>query len=479
MATATAGHLTECSVLPVDPVRFESFLSGPPRRDAIKAADRRAKELFEGRVLWSVSARSRGGITELLESETAYARGAGIDARWQVIAASADFFRLARRLHNDLHGEGADAAGYGDSERALYEETLRPQARELSERVTPGDVVVLHDPQTLGMIDAVKGAGAHVIWRCHVGADVPNEHARRAWRFLDQYARRADAYVFSRLQFVWQSLDHAKAFVILPSLNPLSPKNQELSPGSVDQILAVTGIESGTAADGTTFVRVDGSPGRVDRRADLAGTAPIDPGAQVVLQVSHWNRLKDPAGVVDWFAKLVAPHCDAHLVLAGPEVAAIPDEPEATSVFEDTLRRWRNLDAGARARVHLVTVPAADPEEAAAVINALQRRAAVVVQNSRGEGFGMTVLEAMWKRRPVVCTRVGGLQEQVVDGATGFVRDFDDGRGAADATLALLGNLDLRERFGTAGHERVREHFLLPREINEWEAVFERVIQAR
>ena len=264
--------------------------------------------------------------------------------------------------------------------------------------------------------------------------------------------------------------------MILPSLNPLSPKNQELSAQAVAEILAVTGIQSGEAEDGTTFTRVDGSPGRVDRLADLAGTAPIDPDTEIVLQVSHWNRLKDPAGLVDWFAGQVAPRCDAHLVLAGPDVSAMVAEPEATSIFEDARARWHKLDAAMRERIHLVAVPTDDPEEAAAIINALQRRAAVVVQNSRGEGFGMTVLEAMWKRRPVVCTRVGGLQEQVVDGVTGFVRDVDDGRGGADATLALLADLNLRERFGSAGHERVREHFLLPREIAEWEAVFERVV---
>ena len=169
MATATAPHIKERSVLPVDPARFDALVPARSTRDSLRASNRRASELFEGRVLWSVSARSRsGGLVELLESETAYARGAGIDARWEVIGASDDFFRLVTRLHNNLHGEDGDEQRFGEAERALYEQTLRAQAQELSKRVAPGDVVVLHNPHTLPLIDAVKEAGAYVIWRCHV-----------------------------------------------------------------------------------------------------------------------------------------------------------------------------------------------------------------------------------------------------------------------------------------------------------------------
>jgi trehalose synthase len=480
MSPLSTPSLIDVSVLPVDPGRFEQFVDGSGARDALTSANERGRELFEGHALWSVSSRSRsGGLSELLASQTAYARGAGIDARWEVIGASDDFFRLTKRVHNNLHGEGDDGDGYGAAERVLYEDTLRVHGSELSERLSPRDVVVLHDPQTVGMIDAVKDAGAFAIWRCHIGADMPNETARRAWRFLDRYAQRADGYVFSRLQFVWESLDHAKAFVILPSLNPLSPKNQDFSPETVSEILAAAGIQPGASQGGTTFVRLDGSPGRVDRGAELVESAPLEPGTDVILQVSHWNRLKDPLGVLEWFATLVAPRCDAHLVLVGPEVGAVADEPESRHVFRKTLTRWRELEAGVRARVHLVSIQADDPEESAAVINALQRRATVVVQKSRGEGFGMTVLEAMWKRRPVVCTRVGGLQEQVVDGVTGFLRDLGDPEGAAAAALDLLADLGLRERLGSAGHERVRRHFLLPREVVDWSGVFERVVAGR
>ncbi|HEY7250028.1 MAG TPA: glycosyltransferase [Methylomirabilota bacterium] len=157
-------------------------------------------------------------------------------------------------------------------------------------------------------------------------------------------------------------------------------------------------------------------------------------------------------------------------------MGAIADEPEAPEVFGQTVARRDGLPPRVRERVHLATIPAADPEEGAAMVNALQRRATVVLQKSRGEGFGMTVLEAMWKCRPVVCSRVGGHQEQMIDGTTGFLRDPGDVEGAAEATLTLLQDPQLCERMGIAGQDRVPRHFLLPREIADWAELFEGVL---
>jgi trehalose synthase len=466
--------LTDLTVLPVAPDRFRELMpvDGWAR---VAGSLARGRELLEGRAVWNLSSRARsGGLAELLRSLTAYSRGAGVDARWEVIDAGDDFFRLAKLLHNNLHGRNGDGS-YGAAERRLYEDSL-DAATNLAELITPGDVVILHDPQTAGLVPAAKGAGAHVIWRCHVGLDAPNELARRAWRFLRPYLEHADAYVFSRLQFLWEGLDPAKAAVIRPSLNALSPKNQELHPTVVDAILAATGIQADGQAGDATFVCLDGSPGRVDCPSDVLETSRLPAIAPLLVQISHWNHLKDPTGVMEMFAGQVAPHASAHLLIAGPPTTAVADEPEGEAVFAETVAAWERLPDDVRARVHVARVPTDDPEEAAAIINALQRRAAVVMQKSRGEGFGMTVLEAMWKRRPVVCTRVGGLQDQVVDGVTGYLVDPGDERSAGRAILTLLDDPELCDRMGQAAHERVRSEFLLPREATDWSNLIARLL---
>ena len=459
--------LTDRPVHALPPARFEGLVD-EESWSRTTAAMERAGELLRGRAVWNVTSRARsGGVVELVSSLTALARGAGIDARWEVIDAGDDFFHFAKRLHNNLHGRNGDGEAYGDAERRIYEEALGERLH-LVELVAPGDVVVLHDPQTAGLTPLLKEAGAQVIWRCHVGLDSPNDLTRRAWRFLGPYLERADAFVFSRPQFLWEDMDRGRAHVIRPSLNPLSPKNQELDPGTVDAILAVTRLQPDGPLGDTSFVRLDGTPGRVDRTVSLAEDEPLPPDVPLLLQVSHWNHLKDPVGVVQMFAEEVAPECEAHLVIAGPDIAGVGDEPEARDVYQQTLSARERLDRPARSRVHIATVPIDDPEESAATINALQRRAAVALQKSRGEGFGMTVLEAMWKGRPTVCSRVGGLQEQVIDGVTGYLLDPGDQRGAGRRIVELVADPRLRQRMGAAGHARVRSEFLLPREGAEW-----------
>jgi trehalose synthase len=477
---ATDQALTPIEVLPLDPDRFRPFVADPVRWQQLAASNERGRSLLENRALWNVTTTSRiGGVAVLVRSYTAYARGAGIDSRWEVVDGDYDFFRLAKRLHNDLHGAGGLAAGYTAEDRELYEATLLPASRQLADRLRPGDIVVLHGAETAGLAEAVREAGAHPVWRCHVGTDVANGAARSAWEFLDPYVRAAEVTVFSRREFIWESIDPGRAFVIAPVLNPLSPRNETLNPAVVEGILKTTGFEQDGPHGDTTFVRMDGTAGRVDRRARVTEVAPLPRDAQLIVQVSAWNRLKDPVGVVDAFARSVAPRSHAHLVIAGPEADPSIQEPEAQAVLHETLTAWRDLPLAIRSRVHVAEIPIDDPEEAAATVNALQTRASVILQKSRGEGFGMTVLEAMWKERPVVCTRVGGLQEQVVDGVTGFLVEPGDDDDAGTAICRLLVDAELSQRMGTAGHERVREHFLLPQGARRWGAVIDSVLGDR
>ena len=472
--------LTSIPVLQIDPDRFRPLVADSVRWQQLAASNERGRSRLKHHALWHVTTTSLiGGVAVLVRSYTAYARGAGVDSRWEVLNGDPDFFRLAKRLHNDLHGAGDPAAGYTAEDRDLYEATLLPAGRDLADRVRPGDVVVLHGADTAGLADAVREAGAHPVWRCHVGTDVADGTARRAWEFLDPDVRAAEATVFSRREFIWESIDPNRAFVIAPALNPLSPRNETLNPTVVESILKTTGFEQDGPRGDTRFVRMDGTAGRVDRHARVTEVEPLPGDAQLILQVSAWNRLKDPVGVINTFARSVAPRSQAHLVIAGPQTDLTIQEPEAQAVLDETLAAWSDLPLATRSRVHVAEIPIDDPEEAAVIVNALQTRASVVLQKSRGEGFGMTVLEAMWKERPVVCTRVGGLQEQVVDGVTGFLFEPGDDEAAGAAVCRLLVDGELSQRMGTAGHERVREHFLLPDGAMRWSAVIDSVLGDR
>jgi trehalose synthase len=315
-----------------------------------------------------------------------------------------------------------------------------------------------------------------VIWRCHVGLDVPNELAREAWWFLEPYVRQADAYVFSREAFVWEELDARKRAVIAPSIDVFAPKNADLEPVTVDAVLEAAGLRRGPAAE-TTFQRLDGRVGQVRRRASMAQTRALEPTDRYVLQVSRWDSLKDPIGVIEGFASHVAPHTDAHLVYAGPDVTAVADDPEGAEVYAFARARWEALPAAARERVHLALLPMEDFDENAVIVNALQRDADVVVQKSLAEGFGLTVAEAMWKYRPVVASRIGGIQDQIEHGVSGLLLDDPTDLAAyGAAVLELLEDPPRASSIGEAAHERVRDRYLGTHSLLDYLTLFQRLI---
>jgi trehalose synthase len=420
-----------------------------------------------GRAVWHLNSTAHGGgVAELLQSLLAYARGAGVDARWSVINGDADFFAITKRIHNRLHGWPGDGGELGDAERAHYEETLEANARELAPTVRAGDLVFCHDPQTAGLVSPMLGVGATVLWRCHVGMDLPNDIARGAWDFLRPYVQPADAYVFSRREFVWAGLDPEHVWIVPPSIDAFSPKNQDLTPEAVTAILGVIGLSSPDDAT-PAYRRVDGSPGRVDRRAVIDQQAPLPGDVNAVVQVSRWDALKDPIGVLRGF---VGHGPDsAHLVLAGPAVEAVSDDPEGAAVLTEVRKRWAALPAPARERVHLACLPMDDISENAAMVNAIQRRAQVVVQKSLAEGFGLTVAEAMWKARPVIASRRGAIQDMITDGQTGVLLDDpEDLEAFGRACTELLGDPDRAARIGAAARQRITERFLGSRHLVQY-----------
>ncbi|MDX6540241.1 MAG: trehalose synthase [Gaiellales bacterium] len=460
--------LTPVPVAPLPAERFREILS-PEALARFERTIDEGRELLSDRVLWNVNSTARGGgVAELLISLVAYVRGAGLDARWIVIGGDPDFFRVTKRIHNRLHGFEGDGESLGDGERETYERALAGNAAELAEIVRPGDVVLLHDPQTAGLTEPLKARGATVVWRCHVGLDVPNEYAREAWRFLRPYVAGADAYVFSREAFVWEDLDAHKLAIIAPSIDAFAPKNADMSSGTVTGVLAAAGVLDAQGGGGPgTFTRVDGSPGRVDRHVEATQARMLQPSDLVLAQVSRWDRLKDPAGVIEAFAAHVSDD-RAHLLLAGPSTAAVSDDPEGAQVAADAIACRAGLAAAVRDRVHLVSLPMDDPEENAAIVNAIQRRADVVAQKSLAEGFGLTVAEARWKGRPVIASRVGGIQDQIVDGESGVLVDPTDLDAFGRAAAELLADTERAERLGAAARERVRDRFLGPRTLGQY-----------
>jgi trehalose synthase len=444
--------------------------------DAFHQAERRGRAELAGRRIWNVNSTARGGgVAEMLGPLLAYARGAGVDARWAVIEGDAPFFAVTKRLHNRLHGIPGDGGPLGPRERAVYEAALAPNAADLQGLVEIGDVVILHDPQTAGLIPHLP-RGVPVVWRCHVGLDVPNDLAREAWWFLEPYVLQADAYVFSREAFVWDELDPAKRMIIPPSIDAFAPKNAELAVDAVDAILVASGLRSGRET-GATFQRLDGRTGHVRRRAHVLETRPLTIHDRYVLQVSRWDSLKDPIGVIEGFAEHVAAHTDAHLVYAGPDVTAVADDPEGAEVYAFARARWETLPDAARERIHLALLPMDDFEENATIVNALQRAASVVVQKSLAEGFGLTVAEAMWKRRAVVASRIGGIQDQIEHGVSGLLLDDPhDLRGYGDAVLELLADPERAAAMGCAARERVRANYLGTRSLTDYLTLLERLI---
>jgi trehalose synthase len=470
--------LKHVQIAPLAPERFKEILTERQSRELDRAIER-ADEMLAGKVVWNVNSTMRGGgVAEMLASLVAYARGAGIDSRWVVMRGDPEFFRVTKRIHNRLHGAPGDGGGLGPEARAPYERACANAAREVSALTDAGDLVVLHDPQTAGLVQPLLDDGARVVWRCHVGIDLPNDLAREAWRFLLPYVTPAEAYIFSREAFAWDDLDHSRVTIIPPSIDAFSAKNQQLDPDTVEAILVTAGLRQGHAPAPPQFAHQDGSRGRIDREVDLHGGAPVPAGARTVLQVSRWDRLKDHVGVLRAFCDQVAPQSDAHLVLAGPSAAAVTDDPEGVEVLGEILAARDACPSPMRERIHVVSLPMVDPEENAAIVNALQRSATIVTQKSLAEGFGLTVAEAMWKGRPVVASAVGGIQDQIADGENGVLVDPLDLDAFGRAVLDLLAEPARAEELGRRARDHVRDSFLGPRHLTQYVDLFGRLLQS-
>jgi trehalose synthase len=454
-----------------------------------RTADR-ARRAFRDRVFWHVSStESGGGVAEMLETLLAYAQGAGVESRWLVLDGDPDFFAVTKRVHNLLHGQAGDGGELGATEREQYTAALDANLPDLLSRVSAGDIVMLHDPQTAGFVRAVHETGAVVVWRCHVGADTSNVQTTAAWDFLRPFLRDADALVFSRRAYApeWVAEEHLA--VIPPSIDPFSTKNLELDQETVARVVARVGLVAATDEQGPLrYKRRNGTVGDVRPHGDGDGLVldgpPPPPEAPLVVQVSRWDRLKDMGGVMAGFAEMLeegetgdGTSGDPHLMLVGPETAGVSDDPEGAEVLEECRAAWENLPEPVRQRIHLAAIPMDDVDENAVIVNAIQRHARIVVQKSLAEGFGLTVTEAMWKARPVVASRIGGIQDQIRDEREGLLlTDPTDSRAFVTALRRLLGDEDMAVKLGAAARLRVLDQYLGDRHLEQYVELFTRLV---
>lgn len=376
--------------------------------EAMERIVHKAHRLRDMRVLHVSSTFYGGGVAEILSSATLLERSLGIKSDWRLIQGSPDFFSVTKKIHNALQGGEINLTRL---KKEVYEETVVQNAVRMDLNC---DLVVVHDPQPLPLIRHYRKTCPWV-WRCHVDLSRPNPEV---WEYLRAYVEEYDAMIVSLPEYA-QDTSLPQVF-IMPAINPFSLKNGEMSEAEIKDRLERYGIPD-----------------------DLP----------IVAQVSRFDRWKDPEGVVEAF-HLARKEIDATLVLLG-NIAT--DDPEGQQVFESLLRHKEE-------RVHILTV------EDSALVNALQRRAAVILQKSIREGFGLTATEAMWKGAAVIAGRCGGLEHQIEDGVNGFlVGSVEE---AAQRIVQLVRDEKLGKELGRRAYDTVRERFLMTRKVEQYLDLF-------
>jgi trehalose synthase len=354
-----------------------------------------------------------GGVAEILSRMTPLLVELGVDARWNVIKGSEEFFQVTKKFHNALHGRAEKILAQDFS---LFLETSERNIEELS---LYGDIIFVHDPQPVALVKRKKELGKKWVWRCHIDLSKPNEEV---WNFLKPFVVEYDAAVFSAPAFSREL--PIRQFLIPPSIDPLSDKNRELSSETIDSVLSKYGI-------------------------------PRD--KPIITQVSRFDYLKDPAGVIKAF-ELVRKSIDSRLILVGGTAS---DDPESNKVLAEVKER-----AAGNPDIHILS----DPPSTDIEINALQRASTVIVQKSLREGFALTVSEALWKAKPVVASAIGGIPLQVKNKYTGLLVHGIEG--TAYALRQLLTNPEYARWLGENGREHVRHNFLITRHLRDYLLLF-------
>lgn len=354
-----------------------------------------------------------GGVAEILIKLVPLTQALGIDTQWKILEGNLDFFQCTKGLHNAVQGIKHLPSS---SQLKLYEEVNAENAAKLKDVLESADVVFIHDPQPLPLIKFFPNRKGKWIWRCHIDASSPY---RPVWKYLRQFIDLYDATIFSLAEFAHPL--PKPMFIIAPSIDPLSDKNMDLDKKEIDQVY------------------------------DLFS---IDPTRPFILQVSRFDRFKDPLGVVEAYRYVKRVNKDVQLVLAGSTAV---DDPEGDAVLKEV-----QLAVQDDPDVHILLLP----NDANKTINALQRAANVIVQKSVKEGFGLTVTEALWKGKSVIGGNSGGIRLQVIHQHTGYIVNTPEG--AAYRIRYLLQHPDASVAMGKLGKEYVRDKFLIPRQVREY-----------
>jgi trehalose synthase len=372
-----------------------------------------SQKLVGRRVLNVNSTAVGGGVAEILNRMVPLLREIGVEASWDVIHGGEQFFAVTKKIHNALHGEEVDLT---DSDKEIYWQT---QESNLQNMALDADILFMHDPQPAGLIRKRKEIGRRWIWRCHIDVSSPRQEV---WNFIKPIVNQYDASVFSSPRFAQQT--EIRQVLISPSIDPLSDKNRELTPEFISSVLERFGI----CAD-----------------------------RPIVTQVSRFDRLKDPIGVIETY-QLVKPYIDCQLLLVG---GSATDDPEGATVLKEVQDR-----AAEDPDIHVLELPPTSHLE----INAIQRASTVILQKSLKEGFGLTVTEALWKGKPVIAGAVGGIPLQIAHKYSGILTHSIDG--AAYWLKQLLQAPDYARRLGENGREHVRDNFLLTRHLKDYLLLF-------
>ena len=391
--------------------RLEAYREIAPQ-GTVELLLRMAEKIGKRKILHMNSTKLGGGVAEILRSLVPLLESVGLEAQWDVITGNEEFFSTTKAFHNALQGQEQQIS---PEMLQNYLEINRENGKRLS---LEADFVIIHDPQPAALIESRPDKRGKWVWRCHIDVSQPQ---RRVWDFLRQFVVKYDAAIFSLPRFA-QRLPIPQ-FLIYPSIDPLSDKNREISPQEHDQIL---------------------------RRLKISQDKPI------LLQVSRFDRFKDPLGVIQAY-RLVKKHHDLQLILAG---GGATDDPEGEAVLAE-VRQAAQDDPDIRV---LLLPPDANLE-----INALQRVATIVLQKSLREGFGLTVAEAMWKGKPVIGGFTGGITVQLVYGVTGFT--VNSVEGTAFRIHHLLDNPEVMAKMGQDAREFVRRNFLITRHLGDYLAL--------
>jgi trehalose synthase len=459
-------------VIDVSPLELQrlSTVIGPRRFSEVQQAVRLVRKEMGAARLWNISSTAKGGgVAEMLLSLLGYARAAEVDARWLVIDGSPEFFAVTKRIHNRIHGMAGDNGALGSGELRCYQEVLEANAPSILAKLVPGDIVLLHDPQTLGLAEFLAESGVTVVWRCHIGSDTVNAYTKEAWEFLAPFVRLCRSLIFSRAAFVPPQLEGELIRVIPPSIDPFSDKNRKLTRTETMHALRSMGL---LASDRIRRGTSSNSPRLVGYEPGFVASD------RLVAQVSRWDHLKDMQGVMSGFAQNVTARSDAVLALVGPATAKISDDPEGEVVLGECVAIWESFKPSVRRRIHLFTLPMDNLRTNAVMVNAVQTHATIVVQKSLMEGFGLTVTEALWKTKPVVGSSVGGINDQLADGAGMLLSDPKDLGAFSMAVVSLLEDQEAARVMAQRGHDRVLHHYLVDRQLLQYARLIQDLVRS-